>query len=1202
MTRRIALLLALALALLEAATAHADIRIKAGKSASIDVPNATAAYSLDPDVAGVSFARPEITIVAYREGVARVAIITPAGLETLDVVVTPRESLSLLSTRSRSALNLESRYDSWSERFDQRVSFSTSRDGRQTRAEIRHSAVSNAGSTDQYIPWATWRFQTPSYTLTLLDAWVSESVLTMDRRLVRGVHLDAAGFRAHAGYSFYSLLGQTFLPKDERERVIGLSYDARLTDRSTVTPHLYRFDGEAGAADRSGTIGSLEYKYDRGSELTLAAEAAVSRLDETGELETGFALRSDYRTDRDQARLDFRYRPAELAGLRREVSGSFGDASWRHVILHSLDATANVTFQDFSISGYEQTSTSSGLTFAYRPNSRWGFGSGGRYALLQPGSGPEIEQFEIPFTISYRRPSAGGAAEYRYIENSHSNEGGHLVRFSGYGRMAGARATLWAERETNAPTLAVIFREQPGLALLLAELGIIVASPFELSRVLRENPALAELGFIEGVTFNLSPVSYRAGGTLAWMERGASSFRLTTNYRRDEGISRTREAGVAFVSFSHHLGASLDLETGYSRSFTRSGADDWSSAGGWHLGIRKRFDDSGGNGLSLFRRRGEISGYVFLDEESTGRFQPGMTVLPGIEVVLDDEQRVRTDARGFFEFRRVPEGVHKVQAIYLSDKPFKFTTPSPAQTEIGETVNFGIASIAGRLFGVIESDQKIAIDGVTVSIDGAGVSKNVVVRGGRYSIDVPRPGAYLVSVERASVPSGYSLLGIEPKEVTIADGQPSEANFVIPAIRSIGGTVERGGAGSTRTALSGAVVRLEEDGRSMTTDAEGRYLFRDVAPGRYTVVAEHGAMANRRSIAVPKGPAAMRSIDLLVDEGLLTAASRPAKGRRRADSVAPSRREIVRQVAADDAPGSGSMPAKKTRAESGDLFAVQLGVYRQETNALRAVETAARESLTASIDRQRSLHRVVTAPFASRAEADAAAKRLRRAGLETTVIAAPASLIASAPAVSQTSRTDEVIAAKQDIAPSLQAPNGGSVASNSETTSAGIIVSPAVTAEKPAPSRIAPEKEPVRSESPATPAASHAMQKAPTASAQKSEAAPAVAQRNDFPAASHAAPTRARRPEPIRMLQSGSHRNVSSAAATVKIAESQGLQAVIRNSGTFFEVLIGPFASDQAVGVAQRELEKRGIRTLFVIESSSPFAERVATVAGLVRP
>lgn len=73
-----------------------------------------------------------------------------------------------------------------------------------------------------------------------------------------------------------------------------------------------------------------------------------------------------------------------------------------------------------------------------------------------------------------------------------------------------APVSAYADREKQAPTLELIFRDLPELALALDQLGITATSPHEIARLLRENSALINLGFIEGATVNLTPTRTQA--------------------------------------------------------------------------------------------------------------------------------------------------------------------------------------------------------------------------------------------------------------------------------------------------------------------------------------------------------------------------------------------------------------------------------------------------------------------------------------------------------------------------------------------------------------------------------------------------------------------------------------------------------------------------------------------------------------------
>src|SRR4051794_27234186 len=66
-------------------------------------------------------------------------------------------------------------------------------------------------------------------------------------------------------------------------------------------------------------------------------------------------------------------------------------------------------------------------------------------------------------------------------------------------------AGLFGDYQRDAATVDLVFREDPALAQAFAALGLEVQSPEDLARVLRDNPALAQLGYLEGATVNLHP-------------------------------------------------------------------------------------------------------------------------------------------------------------------------------------------------------------------------------------------------------------------------------------------------------------------------------------------------------------------------------------------------------------------------------------------------------------------------------------------------------------------------------------------------------------------------------------------------------------------------------------------------------------------------------------------------------------------------
>ena len=171
---------------------------------------------------------------------------------------------------------------------------------------------------------------------------------------------------------------------------------------------------------------------------------------------------------------------------------------------------------------------------------------------------------------------------------------------------------------------------------------------------------------------------------------------------------------------------------------------------------------------------------------------------------------------------------------------------------------------------------------------------------------------------------------------------PARVTVSLHANRSISGRV----AGA-----SNAVVTLAGSGRSVTTDAEGRYVFRGVSAGPATVIATAGATSWTRTLDMPAAPAVMRDVDF--------------------GSTA---------VVASNDGAAGSEVA------SLNAFIVQLGAYRIPANA---EETAAR-ARTAGVDveivRSSELLIVRVGPFHSSTAAGAVVGRLQQAGVDAVVL------------------------------------------------------------------------------------------------------------------------------------------------------------------------------------------------------------------------
>src|ERR1035438_6901031 len=108
---------------------------------------------------------------------------------------------------------------------------------------------------------------------------------------------------------------------------------------------------------------------------------------------------------------------------------------------------------------------------------------------------------------------------------------------------------------------------------------------------------------------------------------------------------------------------------------------------------------------------------------------------------------------------------------------------------------------------------------------------------GSFFVSSLAAGEYDVQVDEDSLPAGYSadtLAG--PRRVTVGAASPGKAAFTVRAFRSIAGRVLRyDPATGQYVPVAGARVTLREPGMATATDPMGRYLFRDLAAGSYTI-------------------------------------------------------------------------------------------------------------------------------------------------------------------------------------------------------------------------------------------------------------------------------------------------------------------------------------------------------------------------------
>jgi hypothetical protein len=385
-------------------------------------------------------------------------------------------------------------------------------------------------------------------------------------------------------------------------------------------------------------------------------------------------------------------------------------------------------------------------------------------------------------------------------------------------------------------------------------------------------------------------------------------------------------------------------------------------------------------------------------------YSPDLQPLAGVDVVLDNVRHSRTDSSGRFRFDDVPYGRHRVEARYVSEQPTFFTTPSPAEVETGASVHFGIALARSSLRGVVLTDAGIGVSGVLVHI--AAADRPTTVRtgdDGTFVAEGLAAGDYDVTIEAGSVPVGYPVDTLAPERVRVEQTAPGRVRFVLRPYRSVGGRARLFNRETGQyVALARASVELQPLRRQSVTDANGQYAFRDVPPGKYTIVAKHDGREHLAAVSVPDGPAFVKDMDLAVIPvaAVLAGAGSPRGG-------TGDRRTVLRQAGEDRAQidEGGSAKAARPAATSG-LFAIQVAESTSARHAqamVNELKSAGHPAYLVEPDRSglNGPYHVRVGHYSTVAEANRSARTLEKAiGWRMSVTAAPPDFAVRGKAVS----------------------------------------------------------------------------------------------------------------------------------------------------------------------------------------------------------
>lgn len=287
---------------------------------------------------------------------------------------------------------------------------------------------------------------------------------------------------------------------------------------------------------------------------------------------------------------------------------------------------------------------------------------------------------------------------------------------------------------------------------------------------------------------------------------------------------------------------------------------------------------------------GSISGVIWLDENEDGTRGEGELLMSGVSLELVDERggtvvkRTASTDQGF-RFDNVRPGTYTVrltlpdQSSPAADSASTFVANGLRMTQTGVTVEAGedvdglttglvsATSVAGRLY-LDENGARTPLAGVTVSLyKGGELSPLMTVLtddSGRYRFDGLWPADYYLE---AGLPSG--TIFVRPDDPNYESGASAvtasgegagtselfylhmaqhrldmDVIYIKPARVGDMAWLDENGNGLVdegEPGIPGITVQLLQDGEAVyetVTDAYGYYLFTDVYPGAYTLVAK----------------------------------------------------------------------------------------------------------------------------------------------------------------------------------------------------------------------------------------------------------------------------------------------------------------------------------------------------------------------------
>jgi hypothetical protein len=813
---------------------HVILPIRESTQIVLPVDEVSAAYSLDPLIAEAEIAEKHLRIWARAPGNA-VIVLVHADFSTSSLRIAVTQAPPILPDREWSGLS--SNGENSNGYYEARLSsdplqISDTFDYRTGRVQLHFNNANVPGRNlphmaSTWFPYTYLRMLGDHWRLTLLDETVESSPISVSATQLRGIHFTAGGLAIHVGFVSVAGFQSLFLPAS-KQLISGATFTHYLSSdlQIGVTGYFLQRDPAAFDMQAARGLGTLFLKRRALRGFDLSAEVGASNG-----IGGAFNLTRD--TDTGRLHIATRYRPRYYAASDTDnLNGLQSEARWDHIWGEHFVSTLSGSGNRFYIHADTQTTEVATGNLQYRASDGISLSSGVSASHFSDSRSlfPDIRRVAMPVIISYDRAQFGISGQYEYSQTSRAFSAGQgyqgSIRWNGQHFRINANAGL----DTQALGIDSVFSAFPELNAELARLGLGTTTSVEqLASLLNNRAFLNNLGIAPNATLELVPRNWRAGLNLS-MHSARQQLELVSNYNLNAFLTQRDTTVLQTIRYRRGLSNFTELITSFTLLESIAPLHRWNQI--WEIGLHHQF---GASPIPQWHQHmGTISGRVRLQDSSGNR------PLEAAEIILDGDRRTASDSQGLYHFSSVGAGPHVVELTFKSSRTFWYSTPSKVSTAADSIADFGIIFPAAQINGYVLSDAGIGLDGIGVLVNGPQGELNFTTdQAGKFVVPLAQTGEYVVRVNAATVPDGYPLEDLQPVSVSVGEGELKKVSFTLPAIRALIGSIQTyDSAKEEYVPLVGVTVQLAELNRQTVTDSNGKYSFRDLPSGVFTILVD----------------------------------------------------------------------------------------------------------------------------------------------------------------------------------------------------------------------------------------------------------------------------------------------------------------------------------------------------------------------------